>query len=247
MFSLGRRASTSLAVLLAVVLGVSLAPTVEARLNGTAGGGRPSDARSRPLALPPAVDTSGPHAFLETVDGFPARYDPCAPIHVVVNSRTAIDGADQMLAQALDSISAATGLTFVDDGATDEAPSRSRGTSPGARGPVLIAWSDPREDPELKGDVAGIGGSIRAAGSRWYDTGDVTLDGPQLADILDERSGFASARSVVLHELGHLVGLDHVDAAGELMQPEGSPDVVDWGPGDREGLAALGGGECRDY
>ena len=69
----------------------------------------------------------------------------------------------------------------------------------------------------------------------------------QLERVLRGPNGWASARAVVLHELGHLVGLGHVDAAGELMQPQGGPEITDWGPGDREGLAALGGSECRDY
>jgi hypothetical protein len=44
---------------------------------------------------------------------------------------------------------------------------------------------------------------------------------------------------VILHELGHLMGLGHVRAAGELMHPSGG-GVVDFGPGDREGLRQLG-------
>ena len=112
---------------------------------------------------------------------------------------------------------------------------------------MLVAWSDPEESDALKGAVAGVAGSVSTRGSQWFDTGAVTLDGPQLRRLLRQRSGYAAARAVVLHELGHLVGLDHVEAEGELMQPEAQPDVTDWGPGDREGLAALGGGACRDY
>jgi hypothetical protein len=44
---------------------------------------------------------------------------------------------------------------------------------------------------------------------------------------------------VLLHELGHLMGLGHVDAVGEIMHPAGG-GVVDLGPGDREGLSQLG-------
>jgi hypothetical protein len=247
MFTLGRRATASLAILAIVILGVSSAPAIQARLDETLGGGRPTDARSAPLSMPPTPGSSGPHGFLQTVDGQPVRYDPCAPIHLVVNPRTAIDGADQMLSQVLESVEAATGLTFVIDGFTDEIPSSTRGSRPGARGPVLIAWSDPDEFDDLKGSVAGIAGSASARGSGWYDTGTVTLDGPQLAQAVRGRAGWASARAVILHELGHLVGLDHVDAENQLMQPEAQRDITDWGPGDREGLAALGGGACREY
>lgn len=245
MSSLGRRAKLSIAAIVLLMVGLSAAPAIEARIDGITG--RPVDARSQPLSAPPVVTVSGPHEFVSTVKGRPTRYDPCAPIHVVVNNRTAVEGADRMLSEALDSVAAATGLTFVNDGYTDDVPSPRRGSSPGSRGPVLVAWSDPKESEALEGAVAGVAGSVSTRGSQWFDTGAVTLDGPQLRRLVRQRSGYAAARAVVLHELGHLVGLDHVDAEGELMQPEAQPDVMDWGPGDREGLAALGGGACRDY
>lgn len=242
---LGRRAKATIAAIVLMIVGLSAAPAIQARIDGFTG--RPVDAGSEPLSAPPEVTASGPHEFVRTVDGAPVRYDPCAPIHVVVNRRAAVEGADRMLTEALDSVAAATGLTFVDDGYTNEVPSPRRGRVPGSRGPVLVAWSDPDETEDLEGAVAGVAGSVSTRGSRWFDTGTVTLDGPQLDRVVRRPSGWAAARAVVLHELGHLVGLDHVDAKAELMQPEGQPDVTDWGPGDREGLAALGGGTCRDY
>ena len=44
---------------------------------------------------------------------------------------------------------------------------------------------------------------------------------------------------MVLHELGHLMGLGHVRSLGEIMHPSGG-GVVDLGPGDLEGLHQLG-------
>ena len=44
---------------------------------------------------------------------------------------------------------------------------------------------------------------------------------------------------MILHELGHLMGLGHVRTRGELMHPAGG-GVVDFGPGDLEGLRQLG-------
>ena len=242
--ALSSRATTQIAAIVAVILGVSAAPYVADRLDGS--DGRPADAQPQALSAPPEVETSGPHAFMDTVDGRPVRYDPCAPIHLVINQRRAVDDADRMVAEAIDSIEAATGLRFTIDGTTDDEPSFA-GSAPGARGPVVLGWSDPDEVDDLEGSVAGVAGSVSDRGSEWYDTGSVALDGPQIEQALRGPGGWESARAVVLHELGHLVGLSHVDARGELMQAKAQRGVVDWGPGDREGLAALGGGECRDY
>ena len=46
-----------------------------------------------------------------------------------------------------------------------------------------------------------------------------------------------------MHELGHLVGLGHVDAPDELMSAE-NHGLLTWGPGDRAGLSAVGAGRC---
>jgi hypothetical protein len=43
----------------------------------------------------------------------------------------------------------------------------------------------------------------------------------------------------ILHELGHIMGLDHVTSKAELMEPSGGY-VTDFGPGDLQGLELLG-------
>ena len=42
-----------------------------------------------------------------------------------------------------------------------------------------------------------------------------------------------------MHELAHVLGLGHIKAQGELMEPSGG-GVTDFGPGDLEGLSELG-------
>lgn len=194
----------------------------------------------------------GDHVFLATQsDGkTPIAYDPCKPIHVVINDRTAIKGGSRLVDEAISEVEKASGLSFVIDGMTDEAPSKKRPVHldrySTAYAPVLLSWSDSRESPKLAHDVAGYAGSQPVGeGNRWvYVTGTVTLDGPQLKQIVTGPRGWAEARSVVMHELGHLVGLGHVKAAGELMQAKGQPGLVSWGPGDLAGLAVLGSGQC---
>jgi predicted Zn-dependent protease len=53
---------------------------------------------------------------------------------------------------------------------------------------------------------------------------------------------------VVLHEFGHLVGLDHVTDPSQLMYKQPTAHANGFEDGDRRGLALLSGGPCfRDY
>lgn len=171
----------------------------------------------------------------------------------MVNPRTEVPEGERLVEEAIDRVEDASGLRFVVDGTTSEIPNQKRAARADRYGdgwsPVLIAWSDEDEMPDLEGDTAGIGGSSGAERDdhTWFVSGSLSLDGPQFADIMQATGGWDAARAVVMHELGHVVGLNHVDAAGELMQPKGSADRTEWGPGDLEGLAALGSGRCVEY
>lgn len=114
--------------------------------------------------------------------------------------------------------------------------------------PVLIAWSDATELPELAGRVAGVGGSasvtVPGTASSVYVSGLVALDGPDLASMQARPNGRDEVRGVIEHELGHLLGLAHVDDPGELMNPSGGSGITDPQVGDRTGLNRLGAGEC---
>lgn len=209
----------------------------------------PGGVRAAPAV---AVTGSGPHAFLHTqTDGSPVGYDPCRPVHFVVRPDHAPASGDALLADAVVRIQAATGLVLVDDGPTSEAPSEDRAVVQRRYGagwaPVLVVWSDPVESPVLAGDVGGIGGSSvvpAAHGGRTYlAAGSLVLDAADLERILVGPDGYPRARAVVLHELGHVVGLDHVDAPGELMAPS-TGTTTTLGPGDREGLALVGQVPC---
>lgn len=179
-------------------------------------------------------------------------YAPCRRIHYVIRQAGSPRGGREAIAHAVRRISSTTGLQFVYDGPTDEPPAEQRAFRQPERygdgwAPVLIAWVTPEENPALAGDVAGQAGSAALTSHgrpTVYVTGTVQLDAPQLKEIMTRPDGARSARAIIMHELGHLVGLDHVDDKAQLMYPQGQPGVTDFGAGDLAGLTVLGRGAC---
>lgn len=199
-----------------------------------------------------AAGPGGSHAFMMEDRGRPVTYNPCRPIDIVVNDASAPPHAARLVDEAVASVERATGLRLRVIGTTDEPPAEHRPNRQGDRygdrwAPVLLAWTKPDQEPRLEGDIAGIGGSVPVStgmsGDLRYVTGIVFLDGPQLRRLLPQVAGWERARAIVMHELGHLVGLAHVDDPMELMG-EQNMIPIDFGSGDLEGLAALGNGSC---
>jgi hypothetical protein len=205
----------------------------------------------RILPAPRPQPGTGGYTFMMSNHQGPAAYDPCRPLHVVVNHERAPAGADQLVAAAVAQVSAASGLQIVVDGATDELAADSRPTVDRARygnrwSPVLIAWTTRDRDARL-GDAVGIGGSqvLPTTGGRlWNVTGSIHLDGPTMSEILSRPDGRERATAVVVHELVHVVGLGHADGDGQLMTVDGSGRTT-LGEGDLRGLAELANVPCN--
>ena len=233
-------------------------PAPAAPASPTAAPDRPSagvDEAPYPLGFPlwPPAE-GGPYEYVSLqADGVtPVAYDPCRTIHYVMRPDGAPDGGEDVVRSALDRISEVTGLQFIDDGTTDEASTIDRPIfQPDRYGdrwaPVLIAWETEEQNPALAGDTVGQAGSTAVSlgkGPRVFVTGTVSLDAGRMPEILAFRDGEETARAIVLHELGHLVGLAHVDDPDQLMYPEARREVPDFAAGDLTGLAALGRGAC---
>jgi hypothetical protein len=205
---------------------------------------------ARILPAPAQVDGSGGFTVLAQHGGHAVAWDPCEPIHFVVRPDNQIPGGRVLLDRAITEISKDTGLYFSDDGTTSEAPTPSRNPyQPGRYGknwaPVLISWSNEAEYPGLAGDVVGLAGPISVDGKQARDvTGEVVFDAPDLAKIERAPQGAIYVYDVLLHELGHLVGLGHVDDAGSIMNSVAQRPLAGYSDGDLRGLEELGSGRC---
>lgn len=174
----------------------------------------------------------------------PVTYSSCGPIRFEVNPRTMPSGAEGVVEEAIARIAEVSGLELVVSGTTARVP----GLVTMSRAPILVAWTDPDEFPRLDGEVAGAARSVSApAGSaEVFVTGQVALDGPDAAMMLaGGPRGRDLVRALVMHELGHVLGLDHVDDPSQLMHHD-NVGVLDLQAGDRAGLARLGQGPCAD-
>jgi hypothetical protein len=209
----------------------------------------------QPLGTPPPAPASpGPFEFtMRQEDGSPVAWDPCRPVRYVVNETDAPPGAAGLIEDAVARVATATGLVFEFRGTTAESWSKDRDPYQPELyderwAPALIAWSDDSRVPGLAGYIAGMGGATPRPNPDVSDqrlayvTGAVVLDSRDLGLALSGPGGEDGVRAVIQHEIGHMVGLDHVADPKQLMYSEGT--ALDWGTGDLAGLHQLGSGPC---
>lgn len=209
---------------------------------------------SQPLGTPAAAPKGhGKFEFVRSQPGdptTPVAFDPCRPVHYVVNLKGAPSDGLSLIKRAVARVQTATGLRFEYDGKTTEAPAKDRPPyQPNRYGkrwaPVLIAWRSADEYPTLSGYVAGVGGAQAVsinAGQLVNVTGELVLDREQLSE--ESTSDRGEVRAIILHELGHVVGLDHTSDQSQLMFSEARFNVRDFGDGDLRGLHILGTQQC---
>lgn len=158
----------------------------------------------------------------------------CKPIHYVVDTSRAPAGGREAIAGAFGRLSAATGIPFIDDGDVPPATDVRRAN------PVLLTWTDHATVAALaaRPDALGVTGT-----NIDRETGEV-LAGAVVLDA-DAQLGLSFDRvdtwgGVLLHELGHLVGLRHSPNPNDVMYPDVSDRPAAWGPTERMLLRGVG-------
>jgi hypothetical protein len=199
------------------------------------------------LAIPlvPGRDPGPEHAFLQTVGGEPVAYTSCRQIRVAVYPAGGPADAEQLVRDAVAQVRRATGLDIVVTGSFGgNAPNWDFEAGPvHPDDPISVSWQDGDAIAELTDHTAGLGGSRvleTPGGTRRLVAGTIALSRDYYDTLGDRSEGLA----VLLHEFGHVLGLDHVSSRRELMHPVVSGDLTSYGPGDLEGLRALGRGPC---
>ena len=199
------------------------------------------------LGLFPGSEPDPVYAFTETYDGKPVGYSSCRMIQVAVYPAGGPPDAEKLVREAVAQARAASGLDIVVTGAYGgHAPNWNFEAAPVSAGdPVSISWQDGSAIAELTDEIAGLGGSPVVdgpGGVRYRIAGTIALSRDYYA-YLAGQGDHAEELAVILHELGHVLGLAHVDSPRELMY-DGNNDTVQYGPGDLEGLRRLGNAAC---
>ena len=192
-----------------------------------------------------------------------ARWNPCGgPIGYRVNLAHAPGGAMADVRGAIARLGSATGLRFVYRGTTRIMPGRSWQPPYPADTGIVIGWDRPSRN-KLLGSIHSLGRGITTVGvgGSFWVSGYVDRAGRPALEIVEgfallsstarmtpgfgrgSASGLQGTRGqLLMHELGHAVGLDHPRVADrtEIMSPVLSRKLARWGAGDRIALRRVG-------
>ena len=208
------------------------------------------DGTTRGLRFAPGPDRDGGtalaaeagYAVAATLHGSDVRWDPCTPIRYKVNTAGLPAAARSIVVEAIAQLAAVTGLELIDMGDTADLPQTGSPRRPPAPDyDLLIAYASGPSFRAFAGTnrYMAVGGPAATyqRGSGWrYDQGIVLID---LSDGLPFDWSSQGWGRIVLHELGHVVGLLHVEDPGQLMHGRASARTS-FAEGDLAGLRRLG-------
>lgn len=209
------------------------------------------DRKEKPYEVTPdwkAEGRASDHRFLRSPT---PRWNPCAVIRYRVNAAKARPGALKDVQQALHRVSVATGLRFEYAGTTSIVPMFKRQDFGDAH--LVVAWSNPKRSTWMRTHpkALAVGGTSLSYSSGFVDGAGRTVVMPiqgkvvvntETQEQMKAGAGSGPTRvSVLMHEIGHVLGLDHATARTQIMYPTITGGDDWWGNGDIAGLRRLGG------
>lgn len=181
--------------------------------------------------------------------GYIARWNPCKKIHYKVNVRKSPrKGALKDTKKAVRRLHRASGLRFKFQGRTKMVPNDRSGKPYKGKTDLVIAWSTPKKRKSLK-RLGGWGGGYwrKARGAKYgkFYKGYVLLNGKYRYKYpkgfgKGPKGGAGTRGQLLMHELGHAMGLAHVKSRKQIMFHYTLRRKAKWGKGDRRGLRKVG-------
>jgi hypothetical protein len=191
-----------------------------------------------PLTGPGGPPPTQPFTFSQVIGAAPVRWNPCAAIRYAVNLGGYSQSFRPVIAEAVERLQAATGLALVPAGDSTYMPNGGNsGLFPAGTAELVIALGDEVQSNLVAGNVIGRAGIMYVTSifraSVVIDMGDIGVNTDPWSSV--------GAGPVLLHELAHAVGLNHVSDTTQLMNASASSSgPKTYGAGDLTGLWQVG-------
>lgn len=198
------------------------------------------------VTVKPAYDPLGKAADHRFITDPPTRWDSCSAIRWVFNPRHAPEHALRQLRGGFRRVHMSTGLEFEYVGRTRQKPNPYGARLKGAE--VILGWRTSADYGALTASTVGLGGNSYYRGYQEADGSRVNLavKGGVVfnADYVDRLgNGYGKGLTwgeVVIHELGHVLGLAHAPSDEQIMYATITDRAARYGAGDLAGLRRVG-------
>ncbi|MET3963579.1 hypothetical protein ABIE44_003513 [Marmoricola sp. OAE513] len=182
------------------------------------------------------------YAFLQSLEGRPVTRSSCRAIPIAIYPAGGPKDAESIVREAVKILRNATGLDIVVTGVFGgHAPGWNFEAAPVLHDdPISVSWQTGEAIAAFKGEAVGVAApysETTPSGTTYLYAGTVALDREYAT-----RQDRAHNLTVVLHEFGHALGLDHSGSSSDVMYPAVGTQTL--GKGDREGLRLAGKGPC---
>jgi hypothetical protein len=176
------------------------------------------------------------------------RWNPCQPIGFRVNINQAPNGALADMKEAMKRIGQASGLKFVYRGTTDGIPQSGGNSWYPADTQIVVAWIRKSQSSMFNSypTAAAVGGAVSSGGFQQGDDTTISkiIRGAVVIDkTMNFRGGFGKGYTrgdILLHELGHTMGLGHVGASKQIMYGRMTRGAARLNKGDLTGMEKRG-------